>query len=38
MNAKAWVRQPLVVTVIGTLGLLAIVLGIAVLGNLEALL
>jgi hypothetical protein len=38
MDAKAWVRQPPVVAVIGTVGVLAIVLGIAVFGNLEALL
>jgi hypothetical protein len=37
MSAAAWVRQPLVVAVMGTLSLLAIVLGIALFGNLEAL-
>jgi hypothetical protein len=38
MNASVWVRQPPVVLVIGTVGLLAIVLAVAVFGNLEALL
>jgi hypothetical protein len=38
MDAKAWVRQPPVVAVLATVGLLAIVLGIAVSGNLESLL
>ena len=37
-NPEVWVRQPLVIAVIGTLGLLAMVLGIAVSGNLGALL
>jgi len=37
MEAKEWIRQPFVVVVIGTVGLLVIVLAIAVFGNLEAL-
>jgi hypothetical protein len=37
MEAKEWMRQPLVVVVIGSLGLLVTVLAIAVFGNLEAL-
>ena len=37
MDAKEWIRQPFVVVVIGTVGLLVIVLAIAVFGNLEAL-
>jgi|EndMetStandDraft_8_1072994.scaffolds.fasta_scaffold407301_2 hypothetical protein len=37
MEAKEWIRQPFVVVVIGTAGLLVIVLAIAVFGNLEAL-
>jgi ABC-type microcin C transport system permease subunit YejB len=37
MEAREWIRQPPVIAVIGTLGLLAIVLAVAVFGNLEAL-
>jgi hypothetical protein len=37
MDAKEWIRQPFVVVVIGTVGLLVIVLAIAVFGNLDAL-
>jgi hypothetical protein len=38
MDASVWIRQPPVVLVIGTVGSLATVLGVAVFGNLEALL
>ena len=36
MEAKEWIRQPLAVVVMGTVGLLVIVPAIAVFGNLEA--
>jgi hypothetical protein len=37
MHASEWIRQPPVVAVLGTVGVLALVLTVAVLGNLEAL-
>ncbi len=37
MSANEWLREPPVVVVIGTVGILAIVLAFALFGNLEAL-
>jgi hypothetical protein len=37
MSAKAWVQQPVVLAVLGTVGLLAVVLGLAIFSNLEGL-